>query len=335
MAKLRYRLVAGWEKLPKGYKHLDCVGAGVDANDRVYLITRSDARVIVYEHDGTFVTSWGEGVFTPRTHCIRFGPDGAVYTVDDGDHTVRKFTPDGKQLMMLGTPGVASDTGYDPKIKDPFDRLASITHGGPPFNRPTGVAIAPNGELYVCDGYGNARVHRFSADGTFIQSWGEPGTKPGQFNLPHDIWLAPDGRVFVADRENDRIQIFSPTGQFLDQWTHVQRPTGLCMRDGLMYVSELWWVPGQRSFRLGKIEKDMPGRVSVLDMSGKVLAQFGHEGEKTAPGSFIAPHGICADSRGDLYVAEVTDTFAATRGLVPVGSHTFQKFARVSQFVRP
>lgn len=335
MAELRYRLVAGWEKLPRGYRHLDCVGAGVDANDRVYLITRSDVRVIVYEHDGTFVTSWGEGVFTPRTHCIRFGPDGAVYTVDDGDHTVRKFTPDGKQLMMLGTPGVASDTGYDPKIKDPFDRLASITHGGPPFNRPTGVAIAPNGELYVCDGYGNARVHRFSADGTFIQSWGEPGTKPGQFNLPHDIWLAPDGRVFVADRENDRIQIFSPTGQFLDQWTHVQRPTGLCMRDGLMYVSELWWVPGQRSFRLGKIEKDMPGRVSVLDMSGNVLAQFGHEGEKTAPGSFIAPHGICADSRGDLYVAEVTDTFAATRGLVPVGSHTFQKFARVSQFAKP
>lgn len=335
MAELRYRLVAGWEKLPRGYRHLDCVGAGVDANDRVYLITRSDVRVIVYEHDGTFVTSWGEGVFTPRTHCIRFGPDGAVYTVDDGDHTVRKFTPDGKQLMMLGTPGVASDTGYDPKIKDPFDRLASITHGGPPFNRPTGVAIAPNGELYVCDGYGNARVHRFSADGTFIQSWGEPGTKPGQFNLPHDIWVAPDGRVFVADRENDRIQVFSPTGQFLDQWTHVQRPTGLCMRDGLIYVSELWWVPSQRSFRLGKIEKDMPGRVSVLDMSGKVLAQFGHEGEKTAPGSFIAPHGICADSRGDLYVAEVTDTFAATRGLVPVGSHTFQKFARVSQFAKP
>jgi DNA-binding beta-propeller fold protein YncE len=335
MAGLRYRLVAGWEKLPQGYRHLDCVGAGVDAKDRVYLITRSDARVIVYEHDGTFVTSWGEGVFTPRTHCIRFGPDGAVYTVDDGDHTVRKFTPDGEPLMMLGTPGVASDTGYDPKIKDPFDKLASIRRGGPPFNRPTGVAIAPNGDLYVCDGYGNARVHRFSPDGTFIQSWGEPGIKPGQFNLPHDIWVAPDGRVFVADRENDRIQIFSPTGKFLDQWAHVQRPTGLCMRDGLMYVSELWWVPGQRSFRLGKIEKDMPGRVSVLDMSGKVLARFGHEGEKTAPGSFIAPHGICADSRGDLYVAEVTDTFAATRGLVPVGSHTFQKFARVSQFANP
>lgn len=329
MAELTYQLLEGWERLPEGFKHLDCVGAGVDANDRVYLITRSDARVIVYERDGTFVTSWGEGIFSGRTHCIRFGSDGAVYTVDDGDHTVRKFTPNGEPLMVLGAPGAASDTGIDPSIKDLYDRLSSITRGGPPFNRPTGVAIAPNGDLYVCDGYANARVHRFSADGTLIQSWGEPGSAPGHFNLPHDIWVASDGRVFVADRENDRIQIFDPAGQFLEQWTHVQRPTGLCIQDGLIYVSELWWIPGQRSFLLGKIEKDLPGRVSVLDMSGKVLARFGHEGERTAPGNFIAPHGICADSRGDIYVAEVTHTFAASRGLVPAWSHTFQKFARV------
>jgi DNA-binding beta-propeller fold protein YncE len=329
MAELAYQLVEGWEQLPAGYMHLDCVGAGVDPQDRVYLITRSDARVIVFERDGTFLTSWGEGIFSSRTHCIRFGADGAVYTVDDGEHTVRKFTPEGQPLMVLGSPGVAAETGYDPSIKDPHDRTASIRYGGPPFNRPTGVAIAPSGDLYVCDGYGNARVHRFSSDGTFLQSWGEPGTGPGEFHLPHDIWVAPDGRVFVADRENDRIQIFSASGLFLEEWTQVQRPTGLCIREGLVYVSELWWVPGQRSFRRGRIETDRPGRVSVLDMSGKVLAQFGHEGERTAPGNFIAPHGICADSRGDLYVAEVTNTFAASRGLVPIGSHTFQKFARV------
>jgi hypothetical protein len=270
------------------------------------------------------VTAWGEGVFTPRTHCIRFGPDGAVYTVDDGNHTVRKFTPDGKQLMMLGTPGVATDTGY---IKE--KGIGSISHGGPPFNRPTGVACAPNGDLYVSDGYGNARIHRFSADGKLIQSWGEPGTGPGEFNLPHDIWVTPDERVFVADRENDRIQIFSLTGEFIEQWTHVQRPTGLCIRDGLIYVSELWWIPGSRSLRRGKIEKDEPGRVTVMDMSGKVLARFGHEGERTAPGNFIAPHGICADSHGDIYVLEVTHTFGASRGHVPAGSHMFQKFTRV------
>ncbi len=324
MAKLSYKLVEGWEKLPPNLKHLDCVGAGVDSKDRVYLITRSDARVIVYEQDGTFVTAWGEGVFTPRTHCIRFGPDGAVYTVDDGNHTVRKFTPDGKQLMMLGTPGVSSDTGYNKEKGTP-----SITHGGPPFNRPTGVALAPNGDLYVSDGYGNARVHRFSSGGKLIQSWGEPGTAPGQFNLPHDIWVTADERVFVADRENDRIQIFGPTGKFLEQWTDIQRPTGLCIRDGLIYVSELWWVPGQSSFRRGKMEKGENGRVTVMDMKGKVQARFGHEGERTAPGNFIAPHGICADSRGDIYVMEVTETFGVSRGQVPAGSHMLQKFARV------
>lgn len=326
--ELRYEVIEGWEKLPDGFRHLDVVGAGVDPQDRVYVITRNDARVIVYERDGTFVTSWGEGIFTPRTHCIRFGPDGSVYTVDDGDHTVRKFTPDGQLLMTIGTPGVASDTGYDPSLPDGYSKLASIKRGGPPFNRPTGVAIAPDGEIYVCDGYGNARVHRFTADGKLIQSWGEPGTGPGQFNLPHDIWVAPDGRVLVADRENDRIQFFSPTGQFLGQWTHVQRPTGLCIdKKGLVYVSELWWRVGQRSFVHGPITEDRPGRVSVLDLSGNVLARWGGP-DRCAPGNFVAPHGICADSHGDIYVAEVTYTFAGKAGLVPIDCHTFQKFAR-------
>jgi hypothetical protein len=109
----------------------------------------------------------------------------------------------------------------------------------------------------------------------------------------------------------------------------VQRPTGLCVRDGLIYVSELWWIPGQRSYRRGKIEKDEPGRVTVMDMSGRVLVRFGHEGERTASGNFIAPHGICADSRGDIYVSEVTHTVGGSHGRVPVGSHMFQKFARV------
>ncbi len=327
---LTYELVPDWERLPEGFKHLDCVGAGIDANDRVYVITRMDARVIVYERDGSFVTSWGEGIFTPRTHCIKFGFDGSVYAADDGNHTIRKFSPEGKLLMTLGTPGVASDTGYNPHAGSSYDKLATITHGGPPFNRPTGVAIAANGDIYVCDGYGNARVHRFTSDGELIQSWGEPGTGPGEFNLPHDIWVRPDGVVMVADRENDRIQFFSPTGVFLNQWTHVQRPTGLAMdEDGNVYVSELWWRVGQTSFAHGKITEDKPGRVSVLAADGKVLARFGHEGDRTAPGNFIAPHGIGVDSRGDIYVAEVTETFGVKGGGgISSGSHSFQKFAR-------
>ncbi len=262
----RFDVLEGWEKLPVGYVHKDVDGVATDSRDRVYLLTRGDARVIVYERDGTFVTSWGEDIFTPRTHGICIGPDDSVWTVDDGDHTVRKFTPDGKQLMLIGTPGVASDTGYDGKT------VKSITRGGPPFNRPTDAAVAPNGDLYVVDGYGNARVHRFTADGKLIRSWGEPGIGPGQFHLPHAVFVARDGRVLVADRENDRIQFFSPEGKYLDQWTHVQRPTDIYVdRDGLVYVSELWWRVGQSSFVHGPIKYDLPGRLSVFDSEGNLL----------------------------------------------------------------
>ena len=245
-----------------------------------------------------------------------------VYTVDDGDHTVRKFTPEGKQLMLIGTPGKASDTGYDGKSH------ASVKRGGPPFNRPTDVAVAPDGELYVSDGYGNARVHRFTADGTLIQSWGEPGAGPGQFRLPHGIGISPDNRVFVTDRENDRIHIYSRDGRLLEMWNHVQRPTDISFdKEGRIYVSELWWRVGQESFTNGRINYDLPGGVRVLDLSGNVLLHW-CSADREAPGNFVAPHTLCVDSHGDLYVGEVTWTFGIARGGVREDAHTFQKFAR-------
>jgi DNA-binding beta-propeller fold protein YncE len=223
--------------------------------------------------------------------------------------------------MTIGTRGVAADTGYDGRT------LESI-RGGPPFNRPTNLAVAPSGELYVTDGYGNCKVHRFSATGDLIQSWGEPGTGPGQFHLPHGLRVAADGRVLVADRENDRIQIFSADGRFLEQWTDVQRPTNIAIdRAGNIYVSELWWRIGQRSQVHGVIVEDKPGRVSVFDAEGRLLTRWGGP-DRCAPGNFVAPHDICVDAHGDLYVAEVTGTFAGQAGLVPPDCHTFQKFRR-------
>jgi DNA-binding beta-propeller fold protein YncE len=320
--KLSYEVIPGWEQLPAGYTHLDVDGVSVDSHDRVYIFTRGEPRVIVYEADGRFVRSWGEGFFTARTHGITIGPDDSVYCVDEGAHVIYKFTPEGELLATVGNRGVPSDTGYDGRT------LESIRPGAGPFNRPTNVAIAPSGDLYVSDGYGNARVHRFSAEGKLIQSWGEPGTGPGQFMLPHGIWVAADGRVFVADRENDRIQIFGPDGAYLATWTDVQRPTNIYMdRDGLVYVSELWRPIGQNSYTKGETTTNLPGRVSIYDLSGTVLARWDGD-DPCAAGSFAAPHDLCVDSRGDLYVAEVTHTFAVTRGLVPADCHTFQKFRR-------
>lgn len=321
MGGLEYRVVEGWEgALPEGFTHNDVVGLGVDSRDRLFALTRGQARVLIFDRDGTYAGSWGEGFLTERTHGLTIAPDDSVFVVDEGSEVVYKFTPDGDLLLTIGNKGVASDTGYDGST------IESIARGGPPFNRPTNVAIAPSGELYVSDGYGNARVHRFSASGELLQSWGEPGNGPGQFHLSHGVAVAPDGRVFVADRENDRVQIFDADGRYLDEWRQVQRPTNVEIgADGRVYVSELWWRPGDRSLLDGSIPGEHPGRVSVLDLGGNVLARWGGP-DRCAPGNFVAPHDICVDSRGDVYVGEVTWTFGIRPGHVPEGCHSLQKF---------
>jgi streptogramin lyase len=319
---LHYDIVEGWEQLPAGYAHRDVAGVAVDGEDRAFLICRGDHPVIVYDSRGSFVRSWGEGDFTYRTHGITIGPDQNVWCTDDGNHTVRQFTPAGKLLLTLGTLNTPSDTGYDGK------NTLSIKRPAGPFNRPTNLAVGPKGDLYVSDGYGNCRVHHFSPSGVLTRSWGVPGTGPGEFHLPHGIAVDAEGRVFVCDRENDRIQIFSPDGEYLTEWTDTQRPTHIVFdREGRAYVSELWWHTGQTSQRHGPITEARHGRVTVYDRDGGVLTRWG-SADACAPGSFAAPHGIAVDSRGDVYVSEVTWTFAVSRGLAPATCHTFQKFAR-------
>ena len=197
-SRLQYGLVEEWEELPSELHHDDVAGVGVDSNDRVYLFTRREARVLVYSSQGEFLDAWGEGYFSDRPHGLTVAPDGTLYCVDVSHEVVFQFTASGELLRTIGTRGLASDTGYDGST------LASIVRAGPPFNKPTNLAVAPNGDLYVSDGYGNARVHRFTSSGTLVQSWGAPGSGPGEFNLVHGIAIAADGTVFVADRENER-----------------------------------------------------------------------------------------------------------------------------------
>src|SRR5574341_1360913 len=220
--KFRYELIDRWAGLPEGESFRDVGGVCVDGQDRVC----------------TVVTRWGHGHFQ-RAHGSCIGLAGSLYCTEDRNHTVSKFTPDGSLLMTLGTKGKPSDTGYR-ETADLFERIASITHGGPPFNRPTGIGIAPSGEMYVVDGYGNARVHRFTPQGELLASWGEPGPGPSQFRLPHNVWVDRWSRVWVVDRENHRIQIFREDGKFLTQWTDLFRPTDVCIdRNDVVYVTEL------------------------------------------------------------------------------------------------
>ena len=159
-----FNVIEGWEKLPAGYMHKDVCGVAVDSTDNVYLMTRQDPQIIVYDRGGNFLRSWGRDIFSQRGHGVSIDQHDNVYAVDDGDHTVRKFAPDGREVMKIGLSGQASDTGYDGKT------VASIKRPAGPFNRPTNVAIGLNGDIYISDGYGNARVHIFSPKGELKRS---------------------------------------------------------------------------------------------------------------------------------------------------------------------
>ncbi|HMH59476.1 MAG TPA: peptidyl-alpha-hydroxyglycine alpha-amidating lyase family protein [Galbitalea sp.] len=318
---LRYELVEGWEQLPEGWVHRDVAGVANDSEGNVYLFCRGDRPVIVYSREGKLLDTWGQGDFTMRTHGMFMDHD-SLLLVDDGAGSVGRYGLKGGLQSRFGPVGEKSDTGYDGKDS------ATITHAGPPFNRPTNASVAPAGDLYVSDGYGNSRIHHYSSDGELLGSWGEPGEGPGQFHIPHSVWVHTDGRVFVADRHNDRIQIFTPAGEYITEWTDVQRPQDIFIQDGLVYVAELGWIKGLVSHRRGPILEEEPGRLSIFDLEGNLLSRWS-DGDPTRPGYFIAPHGISVDDEGSIYLAEVTYTIGVSRGRAPADAHTFQKFARI------
>jgi DNA-binding beta-propeller fold protein YncE len=309
--KHRYELGTGWAKIPQEVSFIDIGGLAIDSQDRVYVLSRSTHPVMVFDPEGNLLRTWGEGFFN-RPHGICIGADGTVYCTDDGNHTVSKFTSGGKLLMTLGNKDHPSDTGYVAE-----QGVLSIKRSGPPFNRPTGVALSSSGEIYVSDGYGNARIHKFTPDGTLLFSWGEPGTAPSQFRWPHSVRVDKHERVWVCDRENSRIQIFNANGEFLSQWADVGgKPCDVSFdSEGTVYVVV---KSGQQ-----------PHGVSIFTSDGKLLARWGSQQppdeipdkETTL---FVTPHAIVVDSRGDIYVGEIRHKMAK----VDQGNRAVQKFMR-------
>lgn len=325
--KLEYEVIEGWERLPEGWSFVEVAGVAVDSHDRVYVFNRGEHPIIVFDKEGKFLNAWGEGVFS-NAHGIFIDRDDNLYCADNFDHTVRKFTVDGELLMTLGEAGSPADTGF--KLgKSP------VHHAGGPFNMVTNVAVGPGGDLFISDGYGNARIHRFSADGKLMASWGEPGAGEGQFNLPHAIAVDRRGQVYVADRENSRIQIFSSDGVYIKSWNWVNRPCDLFIDEQEnLYIAELGWnvppgpvVPHFKIMQSPPVGHEPLARVTVCDLDGNIIEQFGGP-SPVLPGNFIAPHGIWADSRGDLYVGEVIKASGAIRHFMPMTCHAFQKFRR-------
>lgn len=311
-----------WANVPAGWKWDEVTACAVDSRDRVFVFNRGEHPLMIFDRDGVFLESWGEGVFA-RPHGITIGPDDCVYCTDDLDHTVKKFTADGRLLLTLGTSGRPSDTGATS-----ID-FRTIRHAGAPFYFPTNVTIGSKGEIFVTDGYGNARVHKFSADGTLLLSWGEPGNQPGQFHVPHGIAIDQRGIIYVADRENSRIQLFSPDGEFLEERTQIARPCQVTFdAAGNLYVAELGYRAGMWPGTTAPSVDATGGRVSVFDPQGRLLARWGGGQNPTAAGDFFAPHDIRVDSRGDIYVSEVVMSAGGNRGLVDPSCHSLQKFTR-------
>jgi DNA-binding beta-propeller fold protein YncE len=308
---MKYRPVEGWGRLPEGWSFVEATSVAVDAKDNVWVFNRGEHPVIVFDRHGTFLRSWGEGIIR-RAHGIMIGPDDAVWLTDDLHHTTRQFTPDGKLLLTIGDP----------------DTPATL-QGGKPFNRPTHAALSPRtGDVYISDGYGNSRVHKYDPKGRHVMSWGEPGTDPGCFNLPHNIATDSEGLVYVADRENHRVQIFDADGRYQSQFNNLHRPCGLFAdkKNGVVYVGEL-----PTGLEVSKAVANVGARVSVLATKGDLVGRVGGKFAGEKPGEFIAPHGCSVDSRGDLYVAEVSYTALGKDLKPPREIRSLQKFALVER----
>ncbi|MBI2859197.1 MAG: hypothetical protein HYX90_08975 [Chloroflexi bacterium] len=281
-----FELDSNWARYPSDWTWGFVSGLAVDSRDRVYAFDRGGPRpVMVFDSSGNPAGDWGQGKFR-SAHGIYVDPEGSIFCTDNGNHTVSKFSPDGRLLLVLGTKDKPSDTGY---AQEPGASMESavktIRRSAPPFNKPTNVVVSKSGDIYVSDGYGNARIHKFSAQGKLLLSWGEPGSGPGQFKIPHRAWLDRQGQVWVADRENSRIQIFTQDGKYVREWPCF-RPTDIFIDpDDVVYV-------GEGKPRLG---------ISLFTTAGELLARIAGNADVQAGEWGISPHSLAVDSKGNVY----------------------------------
>lgn len=275
--KYTYTMDENWAKVPEGWS-MPAAAVYGDSKDRVYCFNRDPEHpIVIFDREGNYVSHWGAGV-VEFAHSILLDKDDNVWLVDRDRGQVLKFTSDGKELMTIGTKGFRSETGADNTVFG-SNGYKDVVKGGDPFNLPAGIALNDAGEVFIADGYANSRVHKFSPEGKHIMSWGEPGTGPGQFNLPHGVWIDRRGRVLVADRENDRVQVFTQDGEYISTW-----PSKL-IGPALLFVDDEDTV---------YIPEHNGGLFSILNLEGERLAQWGSEIHRSC-------HGVWADSHKDLY----------------------------------
>jgi hypothetical protein len=299
-----------WAKIPEGYEFPEVAGVSVDADDNLYVFNRGPHPMLVFDKHGNFLRSWGEGFYGGRAHGVHVGPDGFVYVVENTRHGIDKWTPEGEIVWTLGAPkapegvaaaGVKLISGG---LASP-DLQPAPKWSGQAFNLPTHMAVsARTGDIFIGDGYGNNSVHRFSNEGKLLASWGGHGIEPGSFQCPHNLCLDDDDYVYVCDRENNRVQVFDQAGHIEAIWHDIYRPSGICFYNGYIWIGELLHDPHPLLSDCTTVGH----RLSIFTPHGRLVARLGSEVEGDGPGEFIAPHGVAADSQGNIYIAEVSFT---------------------------
>ncbi len=264
----RYRVERPWGRLPAGMSFGTVSQLAVDSTGHVYVFQRDDPPVIVLDPDGAYVRSFGADLIADA-HGIFITQGDTVLLVDRDAHEIVACTPEGEALFRLGH-------RHRPSL-------------GAPFNHPTDIAQGPDGDLYVSDGYGNSTVHRFAPDGTRKRTWGRPGRGPGEFTTPHAVWVDHRNRVLVADRENDRVQLFTADGDYLTEWRDFYHPMDIWedAASGMIYVT------------------DQIPRLSMLSPDGQLVG-------RCRPVLFGA-HGVWGDAAGNIYLAETAPMNRVTR----------------------
>lgn len=268
----RYEVVTDWPNMPEWWSFGLASDVAVDSKDRVWVFSRGEHPVTCWSKDGDFIGSWGEGFFR-EPHGMFIDEEDNIWLTEKQRHIVTKHAPDGEILLELGTRDYAQVT------------VGQHGHFGLPFNSPSGVALASNGDIYVSDGYGNHRVHHFSPDGELQNSWGRSGTGPGEFTLLHKVGIDSQDRVYICDRENNRIQRFDLAGNYIDEWTDVAGPGDTYFHtDGMVYV----------------VEQGGGNGVSIWTEEGELVTRWRGVAEACE-----AAHGCWVDSEGTIYVAEI------------------------------
>ncbi|MAG93247.1 MAG: hypothetical protein CMJ48_05805 [Planctomycetaceae bacterium] len=293
---VEYDVDPAWPQTPENVSRKGWVsGLAIDDKNQVWFFKKGPDPVQVYTSDGKFVRTWGQGNFKDPHH-LRIDHEGNIWLADFGLHIVQKYTPQGKLMMTLGIRGEA---GLDE------------TH----FNKPTDMAITPTGDIFITDGYGNRRIVHFDKTGKFIKAWGEYGSAPGSFVMPHAIVVDSKGLLYVADRNSARIQIFNQDGKFLDQWSNIIMPWGLSIdaQDNLWVCgsSPHWWV---RDGKAPEYKDQMFVRFTtngrVQQMWSIPLGDIGTDKNnpdvsRLKPGEAVGVHCIAQDAQGNLYVGDI------------------------------